>query len=133
MEMKKETVVRFARPTNRLEELAAMYAKGLGFEILSSFENHDGFDGVILGVPEGYYHLEFTRHINKKINWAPTKDHLLVFYLPNYEEWKEQCLLMIAAGFKEVPSFNPFWDKVGKTFVDIDGYRVVLENEAWLK
>ncbi|ECG3432622.1 VOC family protein, partial [Salmonella enterica subsp. enterica serovar Oranienburg] len=26
---------------------------------------------------------------------------------------------------------NPYWDVNGKTFVDRDGYRVVMQNKAW--
>ncbi len=35
---------------------------------------------------------------------------------------------MQEAGFSLVPSYNPYWDRTGKTFEDIDGYRVVLQN-----
>lgn len=38
---------------------------------------------------------------------------------------------MVAAGFKQVTSFNPYWDMHGRTFEDNDGYRVVLQNAAW--
>ncbi|MFD2178416.1 hypothetical protein [Veronia pacifica] len=31
-------------------------------------------------------------------------------------------------GFTLVPSYNGYWDLVGKTFEDIDGDRVVLQN-----
>ena len=30
-----------------------------------------------------------------------------------------------------VPSHNPYWDVRGKTFEDLDGYRVVLEQAEW--
>jgi YycE-like protein len=33
-------------------------------------------------------------------------------------------------GFEPVASFNLYWDKVGKTFEDPDGYRVVLQNAS---
>jgi hypothetical protein len=35
------------------------------------------------------------------------------------------------AGFVEVPSYNPYWDRQGRTFEDLDGYRVVLQRAAW--
>ena len=41
--------LRVARPTDHLSEVAEMYARGLGFELLGRFEDHDGFDGVMLG------------------------------------------------------------------------------------
>ena len=28
-------------------------------------------------------------------------------------------------------AFNPYWNVNGKTFVDGDGYRVVLQNRSW--
>jgi hypothetical protein len=38
---------------------------------------------------------------------------------------------MMAAGYEPVSSFNPYWDRVGRTFEDPDGYRVVLQNAVW--
>ncbi|WP_207391648.1 hypothetical protein [Haematobacter massiliensis] len=35
------------------------------------------------------------------------------------------------AGYDPVPSFNPYWDRSGRTFEDPDGYRIVLQNAAW--
>jgi hypothetical protein len=40
---------------------------------------------------------------------------------------------MVAAGFREVESFNPYWSTNGRTFQDADGYRTVLQNAAWGK
>jgi RimJ/RimL family protein N-acetyltransferase len=62
---------------------------------------------------------------------APTKDHLLVFFLQSKSEWEESCKQMLAAGFRSVLSSNPYWERRGRTFEDIDGYRVVWQNEAW--
>ena len=125
--------MRVARPTDNLPEIAEMYAKGLGLEILSEFSDHDGFDGVILGHPHHPYHLEFTSQRQHCVGTAPTQDHLLVFYLPDRDEFEETCTRMLAASFREVPSYNPFWEIDGKTFEDLDAYRVVLQNTAWTK
>jgi prolyl oligopeptidase len=38
---------------------------------------------------------------------------------------------LIEAGFREVPSFNPYWMQQGRTFEDRDGYRLVIERAAW--
>jgi hypothetical protein len=38
---------------------------------------------------------------------------------------------MTAAGFRPVVSFNPYWERRGRTFEDHDGYRVVLQNADW--
>jgi catechol 2,3-dioxygenase-like lactoylglutathione lyase family enzyme len=59
--MHPSTHLRVARPTDNLEEVARFYRDGLGFVELYRFENHEGFDGVMLGLKGGPYHLEFTR------------------------------------------------------------------------
>jgi hypothetical protein len=58
--MNMQTTLRVARATDRLEEVARFYLEGLGLNKLGSFENHEGFDGVMLGSPGAPYHLEFT-------------------------------------------------------------------------
>ena len=126
-----KTHLRVARPTDNLQAIADMYQKGLDLEVLSHFEDHDGFDGIMLGNTEMQYHFEFTHHHGHEAGKAPTKDNLLVFYIPGKEQWESQCLKMSEAGFKEVPSYNPYWDRAGKTFEDLDGYRVVLQNSDW--
>lgn len=127
----KNTKLRIARPTNNLEVIADMYIRGLGFERLGSFSDHTGFDGSIIGHPQHNYHLEFTHHRGTQVGKAPTQDNLLVFYLPEQSEWQQCCEQMLEAGFILVTSYNPYWDVVGKTFEDVDGYRVVLQNREW--
>ncbi len=129
--MKMETTLRVARPTDHLEQVVRFYTEGLGLTVVGSFEDHEGFDGVMLGVPGAHYHLEFTRKRGHSAGRAPTEDHLLVFYLPDREEWQAAVDRMQAAGYKAVTSFNPYWDRDGLTYEDPDGYRVVLENAAW--
>ena len=129
--MKVGAVLRVARPTDHLAAIAEMYATGLGFTVLAQFHDHEGFDGVILGHPQQPYHLEFTTQRGHYVGTAPTKDHLLVFYLPDHGEWEASCARMLAAGFQRVPSYNPYWEVQGQTFEDLDGYRVVLQNAAW--
>jgi len=108
-----------------------MYQNGLGLDVLSHFEDHEGFDGIMLGNPEMPYHFEFTHHRGHETGKAPTQDNLLVFYIPDKDEWEVQCRRMIDAGFKLMRSYNPYWDREGKTFEDLDGYRVVLQNSDW--
>ena len=129
--MQTGTTIRIARPTDSLEEVVRFYTEGLGLSRLGSFEDHDGFDGVMLGVPGSPCHLEFTRRRGHVAGRAPTRDNLLVFYLPDPAEWQKALDRMIAAGHRPVASFNPYWDRAGRTFEDPDGYRVVLQNEAW--
>ena len=124
--------LRVARPTDNLATVAAMYAQGLGLLVLAEFVDNDGFDGVILGRSEDRFHLEFTARRGHEVGRAPTEDHLLVFYIPDRAKWDASCARMMDAGFRGVVSCNPYWDVHGRTFEDVDGYRVVLENSAWV-
>jgi catechol 2,3-dioxygenase-like lactoylglutathione lyase family enzyme len=123
--------LRVARPTDHMDEVVAFYRDGLGFEVLASFENHEGFDGVMLGHRGAPYHLEFTRRRGHEAGRAPTQDNLLVFYLPEAGAWREAVERMRAHGYEPVRSYNPYWDERGRTFEDADGYRVVLQEAAW--
>jgi catechol 2,3-dioxygenase-like lactoylglutathione lyase family enzyme len=123
--------VRIARPSDDLDALLPFYRDGLGLEILYRFDDHDGFDGVMLGAPGAPWHLEFTRAHGHRAGKAPTQDNLLVFYLPDVAAHEAAVARMRAAGFDPVPAFNPYWDVDGVTFEDPDGYRVVLQRAAW--
>jgi catechol 2,3-dioxygenase-like lactoylglutathione lyase family enzyme len=120
-----------ARASDDLDALIRFYRDGLGLELLYRFEDHEGFDGVMLGSPGGPYHLEFTRAREHMAGRAPTQDNLLVFYLPDPVEWRASVARMRDSGFDPVPAFNPYWDRDGHTFEDPDGYRVVLQNAEW--
>ncbi|MBX9916425.1 MAG: VOC family protein [Nitrosomonas sp.] len=123
--------LRITRPVSSLERSVALYRNGLGLEEIGRFEDHEGFDGVMLGKSGLDYHLEFTYCRTHPVNPAPAPEDLLVFYLPEIDEWRETCLRMLAAGFIEVASFNPYWQYHGRTFADPDGYRIVLQQAAW--
>ncbi len=122
---------RVARPTDQIAAVVEFYRDGLGFEVLGQFEDHAGFDGVMLGHRGQPYHLEFTRKRGHAAGRAPTADHLLVFYLPDANAWADAIARLRAHGHEPVASFNPYWDRHGKTFEDPDGYRVVLQNAPW--
>ena len=129
--MKIGTNLRVARPTDHLDEVVKFYMDGVGLARLGAFDDHDGFDGVMLGIPGASYHLEFTRKRGLNVGSAPTGDNLLVFYLPEEQQWQEAVNRMIGAHYEPVPSFNPYWDRAGRTFEDADGYRVVLQKASW--
>lgn len=107
-----------------------MYRRGLGLQLIGGFENHAGFDGVMLGVPDGTYHFEFTHNPHQELT-APSPEDLVVLYVPDPEEWAALCASMLAARFKTVSSFNPYWDVRGRTFEDPEGYRTVLQCAHW--
>lgn len=123
--------LRIARPTDNMRDVVRFYRDGLGFEVVASFEDHEGFDGVMLGHRNLPYHLEFTHRRGHAAGRAPTQENLLVFYLPEEGEWLRAVERMSAHGFEPVRSYNPYWDLLGKTFEDADGYRVVLQRAAW--
>ena len=124
-------ILRIARPTDDLERLLPFYRDGLGLSVLFRFADHDGFDGVMLGQEGASYHLEFTRSAGHVAGRAPTKENLLVFYMPDRLAWQAALDRMKAASFEPVAAFNPYWDRNGVTFEDPDGYRVVLQNAPW--
>lgn len=123
--------LRVARPSDDPEALVPFYRDGLGLEVLGRFENHDGFDGVMLGRAGAAYHFEFTRARGHAAGRAPTRDSLLVFYVPQAREWTAAVARMAAAGFAPVAAFNPYWDREGRTYEDPDGYRVVIQRSGW--
>jgi len=128
----RETTLRVARPTDHFDEAVRFYTEGVGLTVLDSFEDHEGFDGVMLGLAGAPYHLEFTRKHGHTAGRAPTEDHLLVFYLPDKQVWQAAVDQMAAAGYQAVSAHNPYWDRDGRTYEDPDGYRVVLQNATWL-
>ncbi len=123
--------LRIARPVRDLATTQAMYCQGLGLQVLGRFENHAGFDGVMLGTAGQDHHFEFTHCHSHVVLPAPTTEDLVVFYIPALSEWQAACARMTAAGFQHVASFNPYWDLHGHTYQDPDGYRVVLQNADW--
>lgn len=123
--------LRVARPSDDPDALLPFYRDGLGLQLLYRFEDHDGFDGVMLGAPGAPYHFEFTRAHGHVAGRAPTQDNLLVFYLPEADAWETAVARMRAAGFDPVPPFNAYWDREGLTFEDPDGYRIVLQRATW--
>jgi catechol 2,3-dioxygenase-like lactoylglutathione lyase family enzyme len=120
--------VRIARPTDRLEEVVAFYRDGLGLPELTRFTNHDGYDGVMLGLPGATYHLEFTRHVGGSPCPAPSADNLLVLYIPDAAQLAALHARLARHGHAPVEPENPYWLQNSVTFADPDGWRVVLCN-----
>lgn len=119
---------RVARPTDKLAEVVRFYCEGLGLKKIGSFENHAGYSGVMIGLPDNKYHLEFTEHETGSPCPAPTKDNLLVFYIPEKEAIERIVKRVAEMGYKKVSSENPYWQEKGVTIEDPDGWRVVLIN-----
>jgi hypothetical protein len=123
--------LRIARPVTDLARAEAQYVEGLGLRVFGRFAGHDGFDGLMLGLDGAAWHLEFTLCREHPLTPAPTADDLLVLYLPDRADWEQRCRQLQAAGFAAVASFNPWWERQGRSFADADGYRVVLQQGSW--
>lgn len=125
------THMRIAKPVTNLERAFLMYSQGLGMKKIADFTNHAGFSGMMLGQDHLPWHIEFTLCLHHPVKPLQTEEDLLVLYYPDKTEWERVCTRMINAGFIPVNSFNPYWDINGRTFVDFDGYRVVIQNQTW--
>lgn len=123
--------LRVARASRDIEAARRFYTEVLRFEVLATFDDHAGFDGVILGHDDWPYHLEFTRRRTHAVPPMMTDEDLLVFYLPDPNDWDRLVRRVRARGVQPVRSGNPWWDDHGVTIVDPDGYRIVLANGAW--
>ena len=119
--------VRVARPTDKLAEVETFYSKHVGLPVIYRFQGHDGYDGVMLGLPGGDYHLEFTSHVDGSPCPAPTQDNLLVLYFHADPQMDRTVERLAAAGHHPVEAENQYWAGVGAlTFEDPDGWRIVL-------
>lgn len=123
--------VRIARPTDKLDEVVRFYTLGIGLERIGGFKGHQGYDGEILGLPGISYHLEFTQHVDGSPCPAPTRDNLLVFYIPNQKVVNQIVERLRTMGYPSVPPENPYWEKDGVTIEDPDGWRVVLMKRSY--
>jgi catechol 2,3-dioxygenase-like lactoylglutathione lyase family enzyme len=123
--------IRVARPTDKLEEVCRFYCAGLGLEELGRFDDHDGYEGVFIGLPGSELHLEFTSHENGSPCPAPTADNLLVFYVGSVEARDAVAEQLHGIGVSSVAPENPYWEAAAAlTFEDPDGWRVVLVPSA---
>jgi catechol 2,3-dioxygenase-like lactoylglutathione lyase family enzyme len=118
--------IRVARPTDKLQEVVSFYRDGLGLPVIGHFENHAGYSGVMLGMPTDRFHLEFTHADAGSPCPAPTKDNLLVFYMPDDRAYTEILKRLQDHGHSPVEPENPYWKDASLTFEDPDGWRVVI-------
>jgi hypothetical protein len=85
----------------------------------------------MIGLPGSAYHLEFTQHIAGSPCPAPTKDNLLVLYIPDKECIRKAVQRLEQLGYPEVESEDPYWKEKGAvTIEDPDGWRLVLMPTA---
>jgi catechol 2,3-dioxygenase-like lactoylglutathione lyase family enzyme len=118
--------VRVARPTNSLVAAQAFYVDLLGFPVLSKFDDHDGFSGLIVGLPSKGLQLEFLYGPGGRPKPTPTPEDLLVLYLADQRRTALTTRLQ-QAGHSPLSPANPYWDRIGAfVFADPDGYLLVI-------
>lgn len=118
---------RFARHTNNLEQLKSFYIDILGLELLGSFENHNGYDGVFIGKPNENWHLEFTKS-DEVVTFNFGEEDILVFYPNTKLEFELIHDKILANKIEFIEAKNPYWNENGKMILDPDGYRVVISH-----
>ncbi len=119
--------VRFARHTDRFDQVVAFYRDGLGLPEIGRFEGHDGYDGVFLELPGTEAHLELTTG-GEHGGPDPHPETLLVLYLGGEAAVAETVARL---GAEPVEPANPYWAENGVTLEDPDGFRVVLVPREW--
>lgn len=122
--------IRVARPTRELERVCAFYRDAVGLPVLSSFDDHEGYSGVLLGVPDATRQLELVRHA--EVGPSPTTEDQLVLYLGSTAAVADRAAAIEAAGHEPQLPSNLYWAREGAiAFVDPDGYWLILSPDRW--
>jgi len=109
-----------------MDDVVRFYCEGLGLPMVGTFEDHDGYDGTLIALPDDRHHLEFTSHVAGSPCPAPTPDNLLVLYIPDRAALDAVVDRLATLGHHPVAPQNPYWGERGVTIPDPDGWRVVL-------
>ena len=74
--------VRLARHTSAFAEVVSFYGDGVGLPVVATFDDHDGYSGVIFGLPGSTHELEFTTSLTGEPGpvFTPSADDLLALY-----------------------------------------------------
>jgi catechol 2,3-dioxygenase-like lactoylglutathione lyase family enzyme len=119
--------LRVARHTDDLEAIQQFYTEVLNFEVLGSFDKHQNYNGVFLGVPNADWHFEFTS-TPEKAKHHFDEDDLLVLYPETQKTYDVLLETILKSNVSFVTAKNPYWNENGKMLLDPDGYRIVISN-----
>ena len=117
--------LRVARHTANLEPIIRFYGDILGLEVIGSFEDHDGYNGIFLGIKGAGWHLEFTTSAQQPQHQTD-EDDLLVFYQQTEADHEVLKQKFAANNIKPVTAKNPYWNANGICYTDPDGYMIVI-------
>lgn len=123
--------VRHARSTSKLDEMVRFYRDGLGLPVLGGFEDHNGYDGVMFGLPGATSHLELTADGGRTKTTSYGEEDLLVLYIPTVDERDRIVARLATLGYQSIPPANPYWIGKAVTVPDPDGFRIVLFAGLW--
>ena len=118
-------VFRYARHTEDLLRMELFYTRVVGLDKLGEFENHQGYNGIILGLAGIDWQLEFTTS-SQKPQRKFDDDDTLVFYLRTEDEFIGARKRIADSGVStEIPR-NPYWSANGIMISDPDGHHVIF-------
>lgn len=118
--------VRLVRPTRGLGAAVRFYVEGVGLAVHLRYEEDDGLAGVVLGPPGAAAVLELAEgDARGRRRWRVTPDEVLVLHLPP-DALAAARARLAALGAPEAEAPTDYWSANGHTYVDPDGYRVVL-------
>ncbi len=118
---------RVARHTNKLEAIALFYTKVLGLELLGSFKDHSGYDGIFVGKAGLDWHMEFTTSA-EQVNHQFDRDDILVFYPQDMTEYRFIIINLKKHNIQIIRPKNPYWEEDGVMISDPDGYAIVISK-----
>lgn len=118
---------RYARHTADIQILQKFYTEVLGFQVLGSFTNHQGYDGVFLGFPDKDWHLEFTQNEDLPQSIFD-EDDALVFYPSQLEDYEGISKNIVNFKAKTFLPKNPYWRENSLCFEDPDGFKIIISK-----
>ena len=119
---------RYARHTHDIYKLIEFYTSILNFEVLGEFKNHDGYDGVFLGLNDENWHLEFTQN-GENPQSKFDEDDALVFYPKTQKSFDEILVNLKKFDVPLLEPKNPYWKNKDFCFEDSDGYKIIVSAE----
>lgn len=124
--------IRVARPSSDLDAARRFWVDGLGLTVLweTGPEAEGGHSLLMVGAPGAAWHLELVDDPDAHRASNPGPEDLLVIYLG--AGCTASLLEHVAEhGGRRVSARNPYWDRWGATFIDPDGYLLVLSHRTW--
>ena len=118
--------MRVAHPTTDVERAITFWTQVVGLEKLSRFEDHEGYDGVILGNSGDQWEIEVTHHSSGLPLPSPSEEDIIVLYLNN-KLAAEITDRLRHSGHPAKEHPNPYWQAMGASVhTDPDGYTLIL-------